>query len=163
MTVDANATHEQVDLAVGFDFRFVLAALGVNVRCITIQQVDIFAWDINVIKEITVHEGMIAFRVFLRQANVFIHVESHHMLKAYFTCFVHRNQMFVGFQRSTAGWQAEHKRTLRSRLECVDALDDMAGGPFADLCSIFQWDKSHLTPLGVSKLKLYWFVPERES
>lgn len=107
------------------------------------------------IKEVAVHEGVIAFRVFLRQANVLVHVESHNMLKAYFTCFVHRNQMFVGFQRRTAGGQAEDKRALCGWLECVDALNDMTRGPFADLCGIFQWDKSHLTPLGISKLKLY--------
>lgn len=89
------------------------------------------------IKEIVVHKGMIAFRVLLWQANVFIHVECHNMLKAYFTCFVQRNQMLVGFQWCAAGWQAKDKWALCGGVECVGALNDMTCGPVADLCSIF--------------------------
>ena len=52
MTVVTHATHEQVNFAVRLNFRFVLATFFVDVGCITIQQVDIFAWNINVIKEV---------------------------------------------------------------------------------------------------------------
>ncbi|WP_420977651.1 hypothetical protein, partial [Campylobacter coli] len=59
-------THEQVDFTVGTDFFFILTAFCVNIRRVSIQQVNIFSWDINVIKEIAVHKAMVAFRVVFR-------------------------------------------------------------------------------------------------
>ncbi|MNE72750.1 hypothetical protein D3C80_1687170 [compost metagenome] len=89
MAVVAHATHEQVNFAIRLNFCFVLAAFFVDVWRITIQQIDVFAWNINVVKEVFVHEGMIALRVFLRQTNIFIHIEGNNVLKANLACFMH--------------------------------------------------------------------------
>ncbi|MNF09412.1 hypothetical protein D3C80_2100710 [compost metagenome] len=58
------------------------------------------------------------------------------MLEADFTGFVHRDQVFVGFQRGATGWQAKDERAICGRFEGVDTLNDMACGPFADLSSV---------------------------
>lgn len=90
------------------------------------------------IKEVAVHKAMIAFRVIFRQTNVLIHVEGHNMLKTNLACFVHLNQRFISGQRRTAGRQTEDKRTVCSRFERVDAVNDMPGSPFTDLFSSYQ-------------------------
>lgn len=51
------------------------------------------------VKEITVHKAMIAFRMLFRQANVFIHVKGDDVLEANLACFMHFNQRLVGGQR----------------------------------------------------------------
>ncbi|MNY63134.1 hypothetical protein D3C86_2000530 [compost metagenome] len=66
MTVITHAAHEQVNFAIRADFFFVLTAFCVNIRRVAIQQVNIFRLNINVIKEIAVHEAMVALRMLLR-------------------------------------------------------------------------------------------------
>ena len=99
------------------------------------------------IKEVAMHKAMIAFRMLFRQPNVLIHVEGDNMLKANLACFVHLNQGFISGQRRTAGRQAQDKRTVRSRFERIDAVNDMPGSPFTDLFSCYQGDQSHCSPL----------------
>lgn len=99
------------------------------------------------VKEITVHEAMIAFRMLFRQANVFIHVEGDNVLEANLACFMHFNQRLVGGERGAAGRQTQHERTVRGWFECINAVHDMAGSPFTDLLSGYQGDQSHSSPL----------------
>lgn len=113
-----------------------MTAFSIDIRRITIQQVNISRLNINVIKEITVHEAMVAFRMIFWQANVLIHVESDNMFETYLARFMHLNQCFIGSKRCATGWQAEHKRTIGSRFKRIDTVYNMAGSPFTDLfCS----------------------------
>lgn len=98
------------------------------------------------IKEIPVHKAMVAFRVVFWQADIFIHIEGHNMFEANLARFVHFNQGFIRRQRSTAGWQAKNERTIGGRLEGINAVNDMASGPFTDLFSSCQGNQSHCSP-----------------
>lgn len=99
------------------------------------------------VKEITVHEAMIAFRMLFRQANVFIHVEGDDVFEANLACFMHFNQRFVGGEWGAAGRQSQDERTVRGWFKCINAVNDMAGSPFTDLLSGYQGDQSHSSPL----------------
>ena len=147
VTIVAHAAHEQVDFTVGTNFFFIATAFRIDVRRVTIQQVDIFCRNINVVKEITVHKAMIAFRMLFRQANVFIHVKGDDVLEANLACFMHFNQRLVGGQRGTTGWQTQDERTVRGWFKCINAVNDMAGSPFTDLLSGYQGNQSHSSPL----------------
>ena len=149
MAIVAHATHKQMNFTVSTDFFFVLAALCVNIRRVAIQQVDVFSRDINVVKEITVHKAMVAFRMLLRQANVFIHVEGHHVLEADLARFVHLNQSFIRSKRRASGRQTEYERTIGGRFERVDTVYDVACSPFTDLFCCSQGDQSHYSPLSL--------------
>ena len=46
------------------------------------------------VKEIAVHEAMIAFRMLFRQADILIRVEGNNVLEANLACFMHFNQRF---------------------------------------------------------------------
>ncbi len=133
MTVVANAAHEQVNFTQRANFLFVLTTFCVNIGGITIQQVDIFRLNINVIEEIAIHEAVIALRMLLWQANIFIHIERHHVFKTDLARFVHINQVFVRFQWRTAGWQTQDKRFIRRRIKRIDTINNMSGGPFSHL------------------------------
>ncbi|CSA89430.1 Uncharacterised protein [Vibrio cholerae] len=56
MAIVTYTTHEQVDLTVRFDFVFVALAFCFVIIGITVQQIDIFFLDINMIEEVVVHE-----------------------------------------------------------------------------------------------------------
>ncbi|SBN21108.1 conserved hypothetical protein [Klebsiella variicola] len=147
VAIVAHAAHEQVDFTVGTNFFFIATAFRIDIRRVTIQQVDIFCRNINVVKEITVHEAMIAFRMLFWQADIFVHIKGDDVFEANLACFMHFNQRFVGGQRSATGWQTQHERAVRSRFECINTVNDVAGSPFTDLLSGYQGDQSHSSPL----------------
>ena len=89
MTVVTYTAHKQMNFSVRTDFFFILAALGVDIRGIAVEKVDVFCWNINVIEEITVHKAVVAFRMLFRQTDIFVHVEGDNVLKADLACFMH--------------------------------------------------------------------------
>ncbi|SAD71484.1 Uncharacterised protein [Enterobacter cloacae] len=147
MTIVAYAAHKQVDFTVGTDFFFILTAFCVNIRRVSIQQVNVFSRNINVIEEITVHKAVVTFRMFLWQADIFVHVEGHNVFKANLARFVHFNQSFISGQGRAAGWKTENERTIGCWFERVDAVNDMTSSPFSDLFSCCQGNQSHYSPL----------------
>jgi len=46
---------------------------------------------------------------------------------------MHLNQRFVGFERRAAGRKTQNERAVGGGVEIVNALNNMAGGPFANL------------------------------
>ncbi|CNT75890.1 Uncharacterised protein [Salmonella enterica subsp. enterica serovar Bovismorbificans] len=95
MTVVADAAHKQMDFTVRTNFFFILTAFRIDIRCVTVEKIDVFCWNINVIEKVTMHKAVVAFRVLFRQANIFVHIKGDHMLKADLARFVHLNQRFV--------------------------------------------------------------------
>ena len=89
MTVVTYTAHKQMNFSVRTDFFFILAALGVDIRGVAVEKVDVFCWNINVIEEITVHKAVVAFRMLFRQTDIFVHVEGDNVLKADLACFMH--------------------------------------------------------------------------
>ena len=89
MTIITDTTHEQVDFTVGTDLFFILTAFGVDVRRVAVEQVDVFCWNINMVKEIAMHKAVVAFRMLFWQADIFVHIERHDVFEANLARFVH--------------------------------------------------------------------------
>ena len=60
--------HKQVDPSSLPDGLFVLVALPLEVRSVSIQNVDIGRVNVNVLEEVCPHVGMVALRVVVRDA-----------------------------------------------------------------------------------------------
>ena len=88
VSVGTDTTHEEVDTAVRLDFFLITCTFGIEVGSVAVQDIGIFRLDIDVAEEVVPHKGIVAFRVFLRQAYIFVHVESHYVLERYNTFFV---------------------------------------------------------------------------
>ena len=83
VTVRADTTDEQVDAACLLDHLLIVPALGHEVGGITIQDVDVLLRTVDMVEEVTGHEGMVALRMSLGQAHVLVHVEGNYILKGY--------------------------------------------------------------------------------
>lgn len=92
------------------------------------------------------HKTVVAFRMLFRQADIFVHIEGDHMLKADLTRFMHLNQRFIGRQRRAAGRQTQDKRAIGGRFERINTFNDVTSGPFANLFCGTQGDQSHSSP-----------------
>ena len=86
MTIRADATDEQVDAASFSDHSLILGALFIQVGGVTIQDVDVLLRAVDVVEEVTGHEGMIALGMGLGQTDILVHVESQDILEGYTTC-----------------------------------------------------------------------------
>ena len=74
MAVGAYAAKEKVDAAIGFDFWFRSGTFCSGVLSVDIENVDVFCRNIDVVKEILVHECMIALLMVAENAYLFVHV-----------------------------------------------------------------------------------------
>ncbi len=99
MAVGAYAAKEKVDAAIGFDFCFISGTFCSGVFSVAIENVDVFCRNIDVVKEILVHEGMIALLMVAGNAYIFVHVECHYILERYFALLVEFYQTAVHAQR----------------------------------------------------------------
>lgn len=61
-------SNEQLDPSGGFDLLFKGITLGLQVRCVPVQDVGVFWADVNVLEEVVPHEGMVTLRVVSRKA-----------------------------------------------------------------------------------------------
>ena len=68
------------------------------------------------------------------------------MFKANLACFMHLNQRLIGGQRRAACRKSKNERTICGRFKGVNAVNDMASGPFTDLFSSCQGNQSHCSP-----------------
>ena len=75
VAVLADAGEEEVDAASGFDGVLVADAFGLEVRGVTVEDVDVGRVDVDVGEEVLPHEGVVGLGVVTRNADVFIHVE----------------------------------------------------------------------------------------
>ena len=99
MPVGANAAEEQIHAAGSLHAGFVGSTFSFQVFSIAVEDVYILRLDVDVAEEVVPHERMIAFGMFFRQADVFIHIERDDVLERYHALLVQLNQVFVHTQR----------------------------------------------------------------
>ena len=122
MTVCPNAAQKELDTAILDDFLLVLLALGVQIRCVTVEDVHLVRGDVNVAEEVLVHEAVVTFGVILGNADVFIHIEGYDMFEGDATGFVGFDEELVDTFWTASCRQAEDEGALRSRGEVIDAF-----------------------------------------
>ena len=96
MTIRADAADEKIDAASLLDHLLIVPALCYEVGGITIQDMDVLLRTVDMVEEVTRHEGMVALRMGLWQPDIFVHVESEYVLERNFSgtvgldeCIVH--------------------------------------------------------------------------
>ena len=99
MTIRADTADEQVDTTCLLDHLLVVLALSLKVGCITIKNMYVLLWTVDMIEQVASHESVVALWVSLRQAYVLVHVEGDDILErnlsgtiGLYQCIVHANR-----------------------------------------------------------------------
>ena len=81
VSVRTNTTHKQVDTTVRLDFFFVTGTFSIQVGSISVQDIGILRFDVDMAEEVVPHERVVAFRMFFGQTHILIHIKSNHVLE----------------------------------------------------------------------------------
>ena len=76
MAVRANAAEEQLDATDSLDLVLIVLSLGLEVGCISVEDVDVVWLDVDMGEEVLVHEAVVAFGMVTRDANILILIGS---------------------------------------------------------------------------------------
>lgn len=76
VAIGTNAAKEQLDAADTADLVFVALAFGLEVSGISVEDVDVVWFHIDVGEEVLVHEAVIAFWMVARNANILVLIGS---------------------------------------------------------------------------------------
>ena len=88
MTIGADTSDEEVDAASFHDHLLVVLALSSEVGGIAVEDVDVLLRTVDMIEQVTGHEGMIALGMGLGQTNILVHIEGNNVLEGNFACTV---------------------------------------------------------------------------
>jgi hypothetical protein len=72
MSIRADSTQEKLNTARTLDLLLVRYALFFEVWCVAVEDVDVGWIDVDVAEEVLVHEGVVGFGMFARDADVFV-------------------------------------------------------------------------------------------
>ena len=86
---------------------------------------------------------VIALRMVLRDANILIHVEGDHILEGDLARLVGLDQLLIHPQRCSACWKSQDKHPPWPRVEGIDPLDDIFGGPLSHISRLVPDDQLH--------------------
>ena len=103
VAVVADAQQLQVDAAHAVDDLVVLGAGCVRIGVGAVRQVDAGGVDVDVVKQVAVHEAPVAFRVVLGQAAVLVQVHGGDLREINVALVVPLHQLLVGPHRGAAG------------------------------------------------------------
>ena len=81
MTVGADASDKEVDTTSFLYHLLIMGAFGNEVGSIAIQDMDVLLRTVDVVEQVTGHEGMIALRMGFGQTNILVHVEGQYVLE----------------------------------------------------------------------------------
>lgn len=143
VAVRTDPTKEKLDAAIGFNLLLVALAFSNKVGSITIKDVDVLGRDVDVVKEVGVHEVPVALLVCAGKAHILVHVEGDNVLEGEDTVFHKLDEVLVGLHRRGPGGKTKDKRLLGCRLEVKDPTADVFGSPLAGLCGSVSDDYSH--------------------
>src|SRR3970040_1477500 len=101
MTRTTNSQQLKIESSGIFYFHFIINTILIqvfNTYC-SVWNIDIFRFDVDMIKKMLMHEIMITLIVFFCHWIIFIQIESDNIAKAKSFLFVETNQFFVYFYR----------------------------------------------------------------
>ena len=129
VSVGTHAAQEEVDAAVAGDFLLIAATFLAGVVGVAVEDVDVFAEDVDVVEEVAPHEGVVALLVVAGNTAVFVHVECYDVLERYLAFLAQLHQFAVHAQGRAAGGAAEHEGMFGGGICFVDAGCDVVGCP----------------------------------
>ena len=125
MAIRANSTEEQVDATSFGNHLLVMCTLSLQVRGVSVEDMDVLLRAVNMVEQVASHERMVAFRMVFGQSYIFVHVESQHVLERNTAFLVGLHEAGIHTFGRRAGRQAQHELVIGRRVEFVDTLDDM--------------------------------------
>lgn len=108
VAIRADAQDLNVDAADFLDSPLIPIAERPIVAGGTGGNVDVLPGNVDVLKEVLVHEVMVALRVVGHQAHILVEVEGRHLREVQSFFLVHAGQFLVQTQGARAGGQADH-------------------------------------------------------
>ncbi len=104
MPSSTNTKYLKIDSSIRFNLFFILRAIFryLTPLNLTIRQIYVFRQNINMLKEVLMHIVMIWFWISRLKRIVFIKIKGDHILEAYFSIFVHSNQLTIDIKRTTS-------------------------------------------------------------
>ena len=106
-----------------------LGAFGFEVGSVSVEDIHIFARDVDVAEEIIPHKAVIAFGMIFGEADIFVHIECHHIAERHLAFFIEFDKAAVHAKRRRAGGTAENERFLGCRGCGIDARCNIVAGP----------------------------------
>ncbi len=88
MTIGADTTEEEVDATELLNLLLIVSALSSEVGCISIEDMDVFFWTVNVIEQVGEHERVVALGVLHGQTYILVHIEGNDVLERYPTLLI---------------------------------------------------------------------------
>ena len=129
MTIGADTSDEEVDAASFHDHLLVVLALSSEVGGIAVEDVDVLLRTVDMIEQVTSHEGMIALGMGLGQTNILVHVKGDHVLEGHFSGTVGLYEGIVHADGRRTGGKAQHELVVGCRVELVDTLNNVVCCP----------------------------------
>ena len=130
MAIRTDTTQEQVYATDRFHASLIRRTLSLQILGVTIQDIYVLRFDIDMTEEIIPHERMIAFRMIFRKTDILIHIESDHILERYDTLLVQFNQVLVHTQWRRSGRQAQYEWFFSGWIRGFDLRCYIIGSPF---------------------------------
>ena len=77
----SNTTKEELNASKAFNSFFIVVALRNQIHGVSVENIDILRWNIDVLEEVLMHEVVVGLRVIERKTNILIHVERDNVLE----------------------------------------------------------------------------------
>ena len=128
MTVEADAEKLEVDTAERMDELVVVVALGLPVGGKTVRDICAVFIDVDMVKEIMVHEIAVALFMLRRKAAVFVEIYRADILEIQIALFIPFDQLAV---------HAERRRTGCKSQDRIGLLNDLGGNDISGTAAHF--------------------------
>src|SRR4030042_2513641 len=143
MAVRTNASEEKPYPSVFLYFFLIKNAFLFQILCISVQYVDVFGRNINMIQQVLVHKIMVAVRMIFRKAYVFIHIEGHYISERYLAFLMEFYQFVKSTDGRRSGGKTQNKRSGFYRISPSDLVCYVIGHPFTQFIIILVNYNSH--------------------
>src|SRR3989338_9063712 len=143
VSVGTDTAKKQVDTPYFLDLLFVVLALLLQVFCVTVQDVDVLVWNVDMAEKMMPHEIVIALRMVLRQSHILVHVERDDVFERDFPLLVKTDQVLVRADGRRTRRQSEDIRPVLRRFKRIDLRGKIVSRPFAQRFVCVVDDDAH--------------------
>jgi len=133
VTIGANATHEQVNTACLPDSFLIVLAFRLQILGITVEDMHILLFDIDVAEEVVPHEGVIAFWMIFGKVHILVHIERDHVPERHLASLVQGYQLSVHPKGRAPRRTSQLEGLLLRRISFVDSLGYIVCSPLRHL------------------------------
>ena len=144
MSVLSDAAEEQVDSSCLHDGFLVVLALCLEVRSVSVQDMDVLLRLVDVVEKIFVHEGVVALRMLYRESHIFVHVERNHVLEGNFAGLHHSDEFLVSLDRGGTGAETDNERFVADSRLLVDLAGDVVRSPYGCTLAVVSDNDFHV-------------------